>query len=176
MVVSETLRKYPVFSFIERVTGDNYKIPGHDLTLEKGTPVYVSNMGLHYEPRYFPEPRVYDPERFAEENKKNIIPYTYLPFGEGPRMCIGKRGLFIPFCLGPSISSSTRIPNVRRWTSLSGPRLGLLETKYGLVQILRRYQVSPCEKTLIPMRLDPKALTITALGGLYLNMSKLKID
>lgn len=59
---------------------------------------------------------------------------------------------------------------------LSGPRLRLLESKYGLVEILRRYQVSPCEKTPIPMRLDPETLIITALGGLYLNISKLKID
>ncbi|XP_035741324.1 uncharacterized protein LOC118450049 [Vespa mandarinia] len=145
MVISETLRKYPVFPFIERITGNDYKVPGHDLTLEKGTPVYISSMGLHYDPRYFPEPHVYNPERFNKENKQNIIPYTYLPFGEGPHMCIGLR-------------------------------LGLLESKYGLVQILRKYRVSPCEKTLIPIRLDPKGLTITALGGLYLNISELEND
>lgn len=85
MVVSETLRKYPVFSFVERITADDYKVPGHEITLEKGTPVYISDMGLHYEPRYFPVLHDYDPEGFSEENKQNIIPYTYLTFGEGSR-------------------------------------------------------------------------------------------
>nr|KAF7394157.1 hypothetical protein H0235_016752 [Vespula pensylvanica] len=80
MVVSEIL-----FSFIERITADYYKVPGHEITLEKGTPVYISNMGLHYEPRYFPEPHDYDPKRFSEGNKQNIIPYTYLTFDEGSR-------------------------------------------------------------------------------------------
>lgn len=142
MVVSETLRKYPVFPFIERITGEDYKVPGHDLVLEKGTPVYISSMGLQYESQYFPEPNKYDPERFNDENRKNLKPYTYLPFGEGPHMCIGLR-------------------------------LGLLESKYGLIQILRKYQATPCKKTVSPMRLDPRGLTLTALNGVYLNLSKL---
>jgi len=50
-------------------------------------PVYA----LHHDPKYFPNPDKFDPERFSEKNKDNIVPYTYLPFGIGPRMCIGNR-------------------------------------------------------------------------------------
>jgi cytochrome P450 family 9 len=45
----------------------------------------------HHDPNYFPEPEKFIPERFSEDNKGNIDPDTYLPFGIGPRNCIGSR-------------------------------------------------------------------------------------
>ena len=50
-------------------------------------PIYC----FHHDPEYFPEPDKFDPERFNEENRKSIDPDTYLPFGIGPRNCIGSR-------------------------------------------------------------------------------------
>ncbi|XP_076223966.1 cytochrome P450 6k1 [Nomia melanderi] len=88
MVVSETLRKYPPVAFVDRVVTTDYKIPNSDLVIEEGTPVYISMMGLHYDPEYFPEPEKYDPMRFSEERKKTRPAFTHLPFGEGPRVCI----------------------------------------------------------------------------------------
>lgn len=58
-------------------------------TLPKGVSVLVPISGLQHDPEYYPEPHVFDPERFSDENKHNIVPYTYLPFGDGPRSCIG---------------------------------------------------------------------------------------
>lgn len=46
-------------------------------------------LGFHYDENYFPEPEKFDPKRFSDA--KNIGPYTYLPFGEGPRNCIGDK-------------------------------------------------------------------------------------
>lgn len=142
MVVSETLRMYPPLGFLDRVAGQDYKVPNSDLIIEKGTPVMISMIGMHYDPQYFPNPEKFDPERFTEENKKNRPAYVYFPFGEGPHVCIGLR-------------------------------LGLLQSKLGLIHLLKQHEYSPSEKTCIPMRLDPKGLTTTALGGIQLNVRKI---
>lgn len=89
MVISETLRKYPPLPVLDRVATEDYKIPDSNLVLKKGTPIMVPMLGLHYDPEYFQNPEIYDPERFSEANKKSILPCTYLPFGEGPHNCIG---------------------------------------------------------------------------------------
>jgi cytochrome P450 family 9 len=54
--------------------------------------VVVPIRSLHYDPRYFSDPDRFDPERFSDENKGKIVPGSYLPFGIGPRNCIGTTG------------------------------------------------------------------------------------
>jgi len=91
---TETLRKYPIVPFLERKCFREYELPAttgnRTVELPAGTGVYISVLALHYDPTYFPEPQKFDPDRFTEENKYIRPNYTYLPFGEGPRMCIGK--------------------------------------------------------------------------------------
>lgn len=66
--------------------------PGEEpVQMKKGDPIWIPIFGLHHDPKYYPEPEKFDPERFNDENKHNINPYTYLPFGVGPRNCIGSR-------------------------------------------------------------------------------------
>lgn len=90
-VISETLRLYPPAPIIDRKAVTDYQIPGTDVVIEKGTAVYIPLMGLHKDPQYFEDPLRYDPDRFTEERKAEIKPFTYMPFGEGPRYCIGMR-------------------------------------------------------------------------------------
>lgn len=90
-VISEVLRLYPPAPLIDRIALADYKIPGTDIVIEKGTPVYVALRGIHYDPKYFPNPEQFDPDRFSDERKKDIPQCTYMPFGEGPRICIGLR-------------------------------------------------------------------------------------
>jgi hypothetical protein len=61
--------------------------------VERGTRVLVPVMGLHYDPKYYPDPKRFDPERFSEEEKMKRPKFCYLPFGEGPRICIGEPAL-----------------------------------------------------------------------------------
>jgi len=51
--------------------------------------VIIPIYGFHHDPNYYPDPMKFNPERFTEENKRTRHSYTYLPFGEGPRNCIG---------------------------------------------------------------------------------------
>jgi cytochrome P450 len=66
------------------------KLHGTDVTVEKGTRVLLPVFALHHDPKYYPDPERFDPERFCEEEKKKRPQFAYLPFGEGPRICIGK--------------------------------------------------------------------------------------
>jgi len=88
-IFSETLRKYPSVPILNRECTKTYKIPGSDVTLEKGMLTVIPVLGLHYDPKYYPDPDRFDPERFSEEEKAKRHHFAYLPFGEGPRICIG---------------------------------------------------------------------------------------
>lgn len=86
--LEETLRLYPVLGVLTREVVEEYTLPD-GAKLKPGVRVHVPVFHLHYDPDNFPEPFQFCPERFLPENKRNIKPYTYLPFGEGPRICIG---------------------------------------------------------------------------------------
>lgn len=95
-VCVEMLRKWPAGPGIDRVTTKPYTIepvrPGEQpVHLKPGDVLFLPTIGLHRDPAFYPNPMKFDPERFSDENKANIIPYTYTPFGSGPRNCIGSR-------------------------------------------------------------------------------------
>lgn len=89
MVVNESLRLFPVAGRLERLCKKDVEIKG--VLIPKGTVVMVPNFVLHQDPELWPEPEEFRPERFSKKNKDSINPYTYLPFGTGPRNCIGMR-------------------------------------------------------------------------------------
>lgn len=77
-----------------RLVEKDYTFENTGLKLEKGTNVVVPMLALHYDPKYYPNPDKFDPERFRGGKSKELQ-YVYLPFGEGPRKCIGKLILFV---------------------------------------------------------------------------------
>ncbi|XP_075831507.1 cytochrome P450 3A6-like [Microtus pennsylvanicus] len=89
MVVSEAMRLYPVANRVSRINKKDVEING--ILIPKGTVVIMPVYALHQDPKYWPEPEQFRPERFSKENKDRINPCTYLPFGYGPRSCIGMR-------------------------------------------------------------------------------------
>lgn len=64
---------------------------GKVVTLEKGDGVWIPAIAIHRDPQYYANPERFDPERFSDERKGEIQPFTYMPFGSGPRNCIGSR-------------------------------------------------------------------------------------
>ncbi|XP_025830141.1 probable cytochrome P450 6a23 [Agrilus planipennis] len=118
-VIDETLRKYPAVSILFRKCAQDYHVEGTNITIEKGVIACISILGIHMDPEYYPNPEVFDPERFTEINKSKRPPCTYLPFIEGPRNCIAlKFGLLqVKLALANilknfkfSINSKTGIP------------------------------------------------------------------
>lgn len=61
------------------------------LVINKGMSVSIPVMAIHRDAKFYKEPTRFDPERFNETNRSNIVPGAYLPFGVGPRNCIGNK-------------------------------------------------------------------------------------
>lgn len=80
----EGLRKYSVIPSVVRIADEAIQMD--EYYLEKGSTIFVNMQGVHHNPDFWPEPLNYKPERFLEE----IAPYTFLPFIEGPRNCLGQ--------------------------------------------------------------------------------------
>ncbi|KAH8299509.1 hypothetical protein KR044_002001, partial [Drosophila immigrans] len=95
MVLSESLRKWALAPVTDRVCSKDYTLRNDDgsvmFQFKKGDQIFVPIAGIQLDDRYFPNPHKFDPERFSDENKDKILPYTYIPFGTGPRICIGNR-------------------------------------------------------------------------------------
>ena len=86
-VFKESLRIYPPAYATSRralrdVVIDGYRVP-------KDRTVILCPYTLHRRAEYFPEPEMFDPDRFAPEREKLLPRHAYLPFGAGPRICIG---------------------------------------------------------------------------------------
>ncbi|CAG2107428.1 unnamed protein product [Medioppia subpectinata] len=94
-VISETLRRYPPVNRIIRQASENVVLTndgdGQRVTLETGFLVEIPVYALHHNPDYFPDPFAFKPDRFLPEKRHHIKPYTYLPFGSGPRNCVAMR-------------------------------------------------------------------------------------
>lgn len=139
--VCETLRKYPALPMLFRKCNKEYTIPGTDKVIAKDSSVMIPILGVHYDPDYYPDPEKFDPDRFTEENKAKRPAFTCLPFGEGPRICIGMR-------------------------------FGLMQTKVGLITLLRNFKVSLNKKTKTPLKLSKHGVLISFEGKVWFDLQK----
>ena len=73
-VISETLRLYSPVGMIQRNVLRDYKVPGHDLILEKDTQVWISIVAVHMDPKHYANPTEFDPEHFSKEAKAKRHP------------------------------------------------------------------------------------------------------
>lgn len=147
MVVSEILRKWPPFAFLDRICTKPYTIEPESED-EQPIPILVNQKiwipvyGIHRDPKYFPEPEKFNPERFSDENKANILPYTYIPFGVGPRNCVGNR-------------------------------FALMEIKVLFFNLLLNFEIAPTKKTEIPLILS-KSFNQLPDEGVWLGLKCLR--
>ncbi|GFS55307.1 cytochrome P450 3A21 [Trichonephila inaurata madagascariensis] len=118
-VISETLRLYPPATRLERLAETNCKLGDSGITIPKGMIISIPNYALHQDPKLFPNPDKFDPDRFTAEERAKRDPYAYLPFGAGPRNCVGMRFALmeIKICLAYAVAnfelfkcSETQVP------------------------------------------------------------------
>ncbi|XP_013192856.2 cytochrome P450 6B7 [Amyelois transitella] len=142
MVFDETLRKHSVAGLLIRKSLTDYTLPGVNVSISKGTPVLISVSGLHWDDQYYKNPEVFDPENFSAERKIARPPCTYLPFGDGPRNCIGMRFAIVQSLMGMAafLRKFKVEPSSRTKSALDYKPTGLtLESKDGIwVKIVKR--------------------------------------
>ncbi|XP_018059207.1 PREDICTED: cytochrome P450 4C1-like [Atta colombica] len=87
--IKEALRLHSVAFFISRVCGEDVKLQSY--LIPAGTVLHININGVHTDPNFWPNPEVFDPDRFLPERIRNRHPYSYIPFSAGSRNCIGQR-------------------------------------------------------------------------------------
>ncbi|XP_059904768.1 cytochrome P450 3A30-like isoform X1 [Gadus macrocephalus] len=89
MAFNESQRLFPLGNRLERIAKASVEING--VVIPKGTAIVVPVYVLHRDPALWPEPEAFRPERFSKVNRETMDPYSFLPFGAGPRNCVGMR-------------------------------------------------------------------------------------
>lgn len=162
---SETLRKYPVVFALFRVATKSYSVPNDSLKIEKGQKIIIPIFSLHFDPRYFSDPEVFNPERFSTEEKAKRPNSVYIPFGDGPRICIGRYYYIsshktIHYLLSGKWLNITVFNLLLFFFVFKGKRFAEMEMKLALVDILSKFEVEPCEKTEIPIQFSNLSIIV----------------
>ncbi|KAG5309664.1 CP6J1 protein, partial [Acromyrmex insinuator] len=93
-VINETMRLIPAGLSMKKRCTEEFELKGSDgvvCRVPPGMEIFIPVQALHKDPQYWENPEEYDPERFNSDRKQNIDRFTFLPFGEGPRICVGMR-------------------------------------------------------------------------------------
>ncbi|XP_041966893.1 thromboxane-A synthase isoform X3 [Alosa sapidissima] len=132
MVVSETLRMYPPGFRYARTVEEDCMVNGQ--VLPKGATLEIPAAFLHYDPEHWPEPHKFIPERFTAEAKASRHPFVYIPFGAGPRSCVGMRLAQLEMKMALTLilqrftveaCSETKVPLELKSQSTLGPKNGI---------------------------------------------------
>lgn len=90
MAFQEAMRIFPSLGFLIRQCARKYTIPDTDITIDEGVGIIIPVQAIHNDEQYFDNPKEFRPERFLPDEVSKRHKYVYLPFGVGPRVCIGK--------------------------------------------------------------------------------------
>lgn len=126
----------------------DYKIDGTNIVIQEGTSIIIPVAAIHRDPKYFPNPNEFQPERFDDEMvaNKNFIEMPYIPFGDGPRICIGLR-------------------------------LAKLQIKIGLVLLLQKFHFELDEQHIDKeLQIDPRSIAKLPIDGINLRCIRKKYE
>lgn len=165
MVVQECLRKWPGAIAIDRVCSKDITYDlgdGTKMELKRGDSIWIPVVGFHRDPQYFENPSKFDPERFSEGNKDSINPSTFLPFGMGPRNCIGKNFTTIGIW-----QIDTEILQI----CFLGSRFALLETKVLMYYLVRDFHFDAAAKSCVPLKIGATGFQLAPKDGFWLKFT-----
>lgn len=94
-VFKEAQRMFPSLGFLIRQCARRYTFPESDLTIDEGVTIFIPVQAFHLDQQFFDDPLTFRPERFFHEFSNPMTKYVYLPFGTGPRACVGKLYFFM---------------------------------------------------------------------------------
>ena len=86
--LNEAMRLHPPVYLVSREVGERVEVAGYDL--RAGSQIFINLWVTHRDPRWFPSPQKFDPGRFTTEAIGSRPKYAFLPFGAGPRVCLGR--------------------------------------------------------------------------------------
>lgn len=145
-VLNESLRLMPPAVVHTKLCTEPITLVGSDgleCHLRVGDPVFISSLGIHKDPKYWPDPEVFNPDRFNSENLASLRnKCIFFPFGEGPRMCLGMR-------------------------------FGTMMIKLLVASLITNYSLEPSSKTKVPFELDSGSFMPMVKGGLWAKFKKL---
>ncbi|CAF0852129.1 unnamed protein product [Rotaria sordida] len=139
MTINETLRMYPPFIRFDRVASYDYKLG--DYPIPKGSLINIPIYPIHHDPNLWPEPEKFIPERFSSTEKAKRHPMAFLPFGDGPRNCIGMRFALLETKL--AIAKALRVVEFQKCEKTEVPlqlgKMAILSPKNGIwLRVVRR--------------------------------------
>ncbi|KAL4706402.1 hypothetical protein ACJJTC_004172 [Scirpophaga incertulas] len=163
MAFKEAMRMFPSLGVLNRVCAKTYEIPDLNIKIDPGVNIVIPIEAIQNDEKYFDSPEQFRPERFRPEATHERHRYSYLPFGEGPRACIGARlgqmqslaglaALLHRFRVEPASTSRPELEINPRSNVVqavrSGARLGQMQSLAGLAALLHRFRVEPASTSL----------------------------
>lgn len=136
-------------------------MPGTNFTIEKGTSIIISLLGIHHDPEYFPNPLDYKPERFSED-VMDYNPVAFMPFGDGPRHCIGKFLILN--------KKAKRLKFLCVFLFLA-QRMGVINVKVALAKILANFNIEPMKRKEVEYKFHTSPVLVP-VDGLKVGLSK----
>lgn len=153
---------HPPAPVIFRRALDDYKVPNSKHVIEKGSQVMIPTIGIHYDDKYWKNPEKFDPERFTAEEVAKRPNLSFMPFGEGPRNCIGMR--FVVFSRSP----------VLFLIFIDELRFALVNVKFALATLITNFNAKlDTSKTSYPLKLDKDRFSMEIKGGCWVRMEKI---
>ncbi|XP_067213631.1 cytochrome P450 4C1-like isoform X2 [Linepithema humile] len=145
--LKESLRLYPSVHLISRVAPEDIKLDSY--IIPAGTFIHINIYDVHRDPNFWPNPDVFDPDRFLPEKIRNRHFYSYVPFSAGPRNCIGQRfamlemkAIIAPLVHNFYLESVDKLKDVRLKSDLVLRPAHPLRVKFIPIE-----RIKPCEAT-----------------------------